>query len=189
MSKSRKSAKAEPFGDVGPARHDIYREARDRVQGALANGYWLEAITLIESLLSDRLESRASYLAGENKGFQNLGPLLNDLRDLERVPAFRELEQDIDEWRVARNSAIHELPKLEDGKLGTWAPRLAALQPVAIRGCGLLYRWAKLDEAERAGKPNVRPPASYPNLFAGWGPEGFGAAEPAPAADDAPRRR
>ena len=40
----------------GKQRAEIYRHGIGRVERALREGFWLEAITLQESLISDRLE-------------------------------------------------------------------------------------------------------------------------------------
>ena len=55
------------------------------------------------------MESRASYLAGTNVGFQNLGPLIQRLNELETLPEFQAILGEIDAWRVLRNQAVHEM--------------------------------------------------------------------------------
>lgn len=80
MSKSRKRAVAPPHGNVGGHRYTGHARIRDQVDAALAAGFPLEAITLIESVLADRRESRASYLTGADQGFSTLGHLIKVLR-------------------------------------------------------------------------------------------------------------
>ncbi len=174
MSKSKKRAVAPAHGDVGGHRYTVYAKIREQIDSATNDGYSLEAITLIESLLADRLESRAGYLTEEDHGFSTLGKLIGVLRGkgVEMEPGFREIFDQIDRWRERRNAALHELPKFEEGRLESWEQRIAALPHIVVEGQQLLYRLAALDEQDRAGKPGVRPPATAPNVFAAWRPKG-----------------
>jgi hypothetical protein len=149
---------------VGNHRYSLYARAWLRVQEAEREGFHLEAITLIESLLSDRLESRASYLTGINQGFRNLGALVRIFKEYELVTGFRDLVERIDMWRERRNTALDEMVKFESGHFPTWEEQTAALPSVVREGQGLLRRFAELDELERA-KNNAEPPATSPNAF------------------------
>ena len=42
---------------VDDFRHDIYADVLARINQSYENGYYIEAITLLESIISDRLES------------------------------------------------------------------------------------------------------------------------------------
>lgn len=102
-------------------------------------GFFMEAITLIESLATDRLESRLSFLTKTNRGFENLGPLIKDMRKHETDPALRALvDQDLDAWRQMRNASLHEMPKLAAGDTSTWEDRVQFLVIVAIEGLDIL---------------------------------------------------
>lgn len=74
---------------VGNHRYELYAHAWEHTKTAIDRGFYLEAITLLESLLSDRMESRASFLTGANKGFKNLGSLVGIFRDHESVAGSR----------------------------------------------------------------------------------------------------
>ena len=102
----RERAIAIPHAGVGMTRYQLYRKAWGRVESATEAGYYLEAITLLESILTDRLESRASYLTGRNEGYQNLGPLIHTLRQHESIADFRPIIDRIDAWRERRNEAV-----------------------------------------------------------------------------------
>jgi len=118
---------------IGMRRYELYRKAWDQIESAEQNGFFLEAITLIESLISDRLESRARYLTGEDHGFKNIGSLLTSVRSQDRDPDFLVAYKAIDEWREKRNGAMHELVKFEQGDSATWNDKVKPL-PSIVRG-------------------------------------------------------
>ena len=156
---------AKPHAGIGSHRYELYVQAWQNVQAATTAGFHLEAITLLESLLGDRMESRASFLTGTNVGFKTLGYLIKTLRDLETVPVFSDLVDRIDKWRKPRNRALHEMVKFESGTLPSWEQQRAGLPSVVREGQQLLCEFAALDESERA-KNGARPPATSPNAFA-----------------------
>lgn len=160
----RERAIAKPFAGTGNHRYTLYARAWQRVQAAEAAGFHLEAITLLESLIGDRMESRASFLTGNNEGFKTLGYLINKFRERETVPDFRKLVDRIDKWKEHRNRALHEMVKFESGTLPTWDEQTAGLGSVVREGQELLREFATLDEIERA-KNGARPPATSPNAF------------------------
>jgi hypothetical protein len=168
MSKARKRAVAPPHGDVGSHRYKLYARIRDQIEAAKRDGYLLEAITLIESVLTDRLESRAGFLTKKNQGFSTLGSLTRLLGKLGGEESFQVIVCEIDQWREQRNKALHELAKDEEGLLETWEQKISGLGRIVEAGQQLLCRFVALDEYDRASKPKVRPPATWPNVFAKW---------------------
>lgn len=132
---ARTRAVADGASDVGELRHDLYRAGSKRIDEAIAAGWYLEAITLTESLIADRLESRLGFLEGKDRGFQNLGPLIKGIQKAEIDAELRHLvEQDLDDWRDARNEAVHEILKIAVGQRDTWEARMARLRDVALEG-------------------------------------------------------
>jgi hypothetical protein len=115
----RERAIAIPHDGVGMSRYQLYRKAWERIESATEAGYYLEAIALLESILTDRLESRASYLTRGNEGYRNLGPLIRALRRHENVADFRPIIEQIDAWRERRNEALHEMVKFQSGERPT----------------------------------------------------------------------
>lgn len=90
------------------ARHNSYQMALSRVRQAIANAYFLEAITLQECLISNCL---FNYLNNTDKKLNNpsFNTLLTEIRKNDQrfdEPTLSLLER-IDIWRVARNKAIH----------------------------------------------------------------------------------
>ncbi|MBN8563538.1 MAG: hypothetical protein J0L70_23650 [Leptolyngbya sp. UWPOB_LEPTO1] len=106
-------------------KHDSYREAWERIRAAQENNFFLEAITIQESIISDRL---ISYLSGSTVR----NPLclegkfipFKQLIDYWRaefpegitIQDYPNLIEAVDQWRVARNKAVHAIVKSEPGQ-------------------------------------------------------------------------
>jgi Arc/MetJ-type ribon-helix-helix transcriptional regulator len=118
------------IGGKNPGKYKSYREAWSRIKQAQENQFFLEAITIQESIISDRL---ISFLAGSN--VKNI--LTKDKRG--RWPSFGNLIQRwesefseelksgetqnlanlinaVDQWRNDRNEAIHAIVKSDPGE-------------------------------------------------------------------------
>lgn len=105
----------------------------------MKQGFYLEAIAIIESLVSDRLESRLTFLKQADTSFKTLGTLINESKSLETDPLFKTLVTvDLNNWRELRNKAMHEMVKLASGDVSTWDDRVKALVPVAEEGLKIL---------------------------------------------------
>ena len=98
-----------------------YKKAWERINAALEQGFFLEAITIEESIISDRL---LSYILGvEPKAKVGIKSGLGDLISHWRKHAGASLIQadgaDLGDatnvWRVKRNSAVHGLVKSAPG--------------------------------------------------------------------------
>ena len=126
---------------VGNQRFDLYRMAHGRIAEAMEKHFYLEAITLIESIATDRLESRLSVLTKTNYGFMNLGPLIVDIRKHETDSILLAVvDQELDTWRIMRNEAVHEMAKLAVGDVSTWEDRVQVLVIVAEEGLEVLRK-------------------------------------------------
>ena len=130
-----------PDNQVGMQRKDLYKNASIWIKIAMSKGFNLEAITLVESMISDRLESRLSQLLGEDFSFKTLGKLISAIEKHETDARLKELVSiDLDNWRNERNEAIHGMLKLADGDTRTWQNRMDALALVASNGVELSKR-------------------------------------------------
>src|SRR5262245_55875454 len=108
--------------NVGTMRFRLLRAAAKRAAAAFKKGFYLEAITLTESLLATRLESRLAHVRDcQNKSgatsFSTLGRLCDALlhEDAKQAPhweAFQAPIQEIKKWANSRNEALHEMAKL-----------------------------------------------------------------------------
>ena len=136
---------------IAKLRQHMYQSAFARIKEANNAGYYLESITLIESMLSDRLESRLTYLLKTDFSFKNLGSLIKKAREIENDLILRKyLAEDLDLWRDARNKALHEMVKIADGETITWNDRVKVINEVSSNGLTLLRA---IDNRLKALKP------------------------------------
>ena len=139
--KTRKRALAVAGNGIGPRRHALYREAFSRISNAIRDGYFLEAITLTESLLADRLESRATFLLKCEFSFKTLEKLIDKLETEEPDKDLCKLIKDnVAAWKVQRNTALHEIAKIEDGDTRSWDERMVELKGTASLGLSILRK-------------------------------------------------
>ena len=125
----------------------MYQSAFARIKEANNAGYYLESITLIESMLSDRL----TYLLKTDFSFKNLGSLIKKAREIENDSILlKYLVEDLDLWRDARNKALHEMVKIADGETITWNDRVKVINEVSSNGLTLLRA---IDNRLKALKP------------------------------------
>ncbi|MBS0183432.1 MAG: hypothetical protein JSS39_13600 [Nitrospira sp.] len=136
---NRIRALAQTHNDVGLRRHDLYREAYKRISKSISDEYFLEAITLTESLLTDRLESRVTFVIGENYSFKTLEKLIKLVAQREKDEQLKALVAvSVRSWKEKRNKALHEMAKIEVGDNRSWTQRMAELPEVAITGLKVL---------------------------------------------------
>lgn len=144
---------------VGDARYALISSAAQRITEAMRAGFWLEATTLVESILAERMEKRVQWLykhLQESKeryalervkdGFANLGPLISALLAVEKDADLKAVVGRVEIWRRHRNSAIHEMVKLGDAAQETWDARLERAHQAAQDGIEVLRA---LDTEER----------------------------------------
>jgi hypothetical protein len=166
----RKRLRGEAFTGQGYGRdrYLLFQQARERIERALKENYPCEAVAIIESIITDRLESRMSFLTKTSVGFETLGALIHGLEKKEVDPILRSLIPELDGWRKRRNVAIHELVKVEVGSSRlSWAERILQLQGTANAGYELLKavytRVAELNPSHTDrvfGEPAVWPPSN-----------------------------
>jgi hypothetical protein len=143
-------AKNLPENRVGMQRHDIYKQAYNHINRAMNEGFYLESITLIESMISDRLESRLSQILETDFSFKTLGDLIDQSKRSETDVILRDLViNDLNEWRRKRNNSIHEMVKVETGDISSWENRIQGLTSIATKGLFLLKKIAKRVESLR----------------------------------------
>lgn len=100
-----------------------YREAWDRITKAQGDGYYLEAVTLEESILADRLISFLFYIGAIEVDTQlekhSFGQLIKQWMELvpEPIPTkdFPDLRVAVNEWRKRRNKIVHGMVKSVPG--------------------------------------------------------------------------
>jgi hypothetical protein len=112
------------------------------VARSIREGFYLEAITLCESMISDRIEALVATLDPDHAKAGHLLALGQNLQQLRRLirddPEGADLAARLDAWKEARNKALHEMVKLPEGDAGDWGSRRAALRSVAREGRDLV---------------------------------------------------
>lgn len=135
----RTRAIATPGSATAKARAEMYKSAYSRIAESSKAGFHLESITIIESLIADRLESRLTFVLQRDFSFQHLGSLITKTRQVETDPTLLKLVgQDLDNWRKSRNKALHEMAKIADGDMSSWQDRVNGLVPISEGGLKLL---------------------------------------------------
>ncbi len=121
---------------TGNARYLLYRNGISRIRDSITSGYYLEAITLCESLIADRLESRLKFLTKTDRySFETMWNLQKGIRDHETDTELISLiNGKLDIWRKERNNALHAIVKLEDRKIEIWEDRVEKCKKVAEEG-------------------------------------------------------
>lgn len=121
---NRKRGEAYAGKGYGTRRRLLLEAARIHIERSIELGFFCEAIAVSESIISDRLESRLSWLTKESVGFKTLGWLINTLRQYESDQELIHLLGDLDAWRKRRNGALHEMVKVsDDGPVPDWENR------------------------------------------------------------------
>jgi hypothetical protein len=151
-SKPRRAINEGRTSPVAQARRKFYARALERVSVALDTGFVLEAVTLLESMIADRLEARlaAKHAQHEDKRrFSTLGKLAQELGGsrMAEPESVRGLYNDVAAWADRRNRALHEMVKLEEGAVADWDSRYASARQTAEDGRKL---FRKLDRAIRS---------------------------------------
>lgn len=152
---------------IGDERYVLFRGAAHRISTAVNEGFYLEAITLIESILAERLEKRAQYLYKTlsikskeiNKvkdGFQCLGPLIIAINKHERSQDVLMALKEIDAWRESRNRALHEMVKIGSLTRDPWQERIDEARKIAVNGITVLLKYDKIDRDQ--GHSNIEHP-------------------------------
>lgn len=134
----------------GTMRRNLFESARMHIEGAIEQGYYCEAIAICESVISDRLESRLSFLKKEPVAFGTLARLCKEIKKHEEEGGIRDILPKVNLWRESRNRALHEMVKVYAQQTDqTWALRMKAIRQVAHDGyrlaCRIYWRVAELN--------------------------------------------
>lgn len=114
--------KAVPIPENNAAKYFSHREAWGRISRAIGHGFYLEAVTLEESVISDRLHSyfcKTGVLDPASTKFISLGKLIellckhetDPICDPLRAPRFTNLQQTLKKWKNDRNHVVHGIVK------------------------------------------------------------------------------
>lgn len=141
VSKPRKAAKG------NTTKFDAYAAAFARITLAQKAGFYLEAVTVAESIISDRLLSYAS-----RPGVKKAPPISEQFAKLIGAikPVEAGLHDELEKWRKKRNKLIHGFAKSLPGKpLTPVEDTLAAAQEAASEGEHLARRVCEWHRKEK----------------------------------------
>jgi hypothetical protein len=132
-----------PESDVAQLRYSLYRSAHERVAQAQQDGYYLEAITLLESMLCDRMEARLAAIHSQEptkRQFNTLVALAQELsgkksgEDADVKAVYRSIEA----WASRRNELLHQLAKVSETDLSDWDEKYSKSKQAVDDGLELL---------------------------------------------------
>jgi hypothetical protein len=138
----KKRAIADKGTQIPMQRFELYKSAFAWINYAINCGFYLEAITLIESVLSDRIESRLTYLDTPNANFRPLGKLIEQLKVNEKNEDVIKFIIEIYQWKESRNELLHEMAKIDANKVfKSWNERILFAKKSAQDGRVLLRKF------------------------------------------------
>jgi hypothetical protein len=118
----------------GTQRRRLQEKARDQIERSIEMCFFCEAIAIIDSIITDRLESRLSWLKRENSGFRTLGGF-RELKQIETDKVLRDILYHVESWAPRRNAALHEMVKVErESPERGWEERLVETERTARDG-------------------------------------------------------
>lgn len=147
----RVRAIANSDNNIGDDRHALFSSVIDRINNSINDGYFLESIALLESLITDRLESRLSFLLDKNigVGFMSISTLIRDIKNHESQDVAKLIIDDIQIWTKDRNFCIHQVAKIDINNNQSWNQQMKCCKSTAENGLVLFRR---LDKAIRLPK-------------------------------------
>jgi hypothetical protein len=172
---------------IGNERYALLQAAFAHVQRAIRDGHHLEAITVLESILTDRLGSMVHGSLGQKVTLRDtLGHLIkaatsnqvnprNDPVGSTSAKKRSALPEDVIsfiggdllEWWGSRNRAVHAMAKIHHVGDARFAERYDNLGKVAVRGVRLLIDLDAFDQREKeqngAGHSATWPDALKPD--------------------------
>jgi hypothetical protein len=120
---------------------DLIHRALRRASRAAKEGFYLEAIALCDSLMTDRVSKVMFYSLDFPPKFTGINGGLQNLLKHKVVVFDPTLVEETRAWGALRNAAIHGISKFEDFSGDGWRTRLKALKSPASQGVSLSKRW------------------------------------------------
>lgn len=128
---------------TGEKRYNQIKSGIDRYKEAMDAGFYIEAIALMESAISDRLESTLNYLfPNKDYSFKTIGKLTCGLLDNRCYLSenWISILEEIKEWADKRNDAVHQMVKLIPNKNKNFQERYNELKQCAEEGYDLFKK-------------------------------------------------
>lgn len=112
-----------------------------QAKNATDAGFYIEAISIWETLISQDLEHYLNTLQGSKVSFSNLGKLLSKLDETlfglkrnEKEEVLYELIEPLHDWYGACHSTIHNLATTKEHSREDWGKSYAPLKKLAKEG-------------------------------------------------------
>ena len=138
---------------AGVEKFKIIKASVSRFNQAIKHSFFIEATAIIESLISDRLESRLGELSKEPIHLDTLGKLLASLSKVETDIILKEImNKNIKSWSRDRNKVIHQIAKIEIGKMKDWDDFLKLAEITANEGKKIFDSYNKQLKKNRVKK-------------------------------------
>jgi hypothetical protein len=104
---------------VARQRYELYKLANEQLKAAYEQGFYIECVSICESIIADRLEARVQFLRRDSDKpthLESLGTLLKQLNGLEPMDHedLRAVYSSLQNWGDARNATIHQFVKVAD---------------------------------------------------------------------------
>ena len=109
--------------DAGIVRHELYKVAWARYNEAMSAGFYLEAITLVDSVITDRIEAYTQHLMHYEEKHQQVTSLANAMaamdiaREERQIPKdaeYKNLRAAVSKFYEGRNKAVHNFAILSN---------------------------------------------------------------------------
>ena len=130
--------------DAGFVRHELYKAAWARYNEAMSAGFYLEAITLVDSVITDRIEAYTQHLMHYEEKHQQVTSLANAMasmdiaREERQIPIdaeYKNMRKAVSQFYEGRNKAVHNFAILSNANAEMTADdRLQEAQKTAQDG-------------------------------------------------------
>lgn len=136
---------------VGENRNELYQLAFSQFNKAMDEGFYLEAVSIIESVIADRMESRIGQLTGKDVEFGTLSKnrdVLNGSKKHEKIEFAQELidlyNKIVSVWAGKRNEALHRIVKISTQEAKDYDEFLEKAKETAVEGRAIFNELKKL---------------------------------------------
>lgn len=99
-------------GTIGQQRYQLYKAAWEQINRAVEQGFYIEAVAIIDSIMSDRLDARYQFLIRDTD--KSIKPVTTDTCARRIIDSNVEMESEllpvypeIRDWVIQRNQVIH----------------------------------------------------------------------------------
>lgn len=130
-------------GSWNKAQGDLFKKSYKRAKRAIKAGFYLEAVSLTESLILNRLEVVLRYSTGQIYDRFSVGKIVTNLKS-NKVHAFDEtLWDDCAAWAKPRGELTHKFAFVAFDEGLSWIKRIRLARKLAVDGLALANRCSK----------------------------------------------